>query len=205
MVFFPGCSKCTPWCCDWLCQLLVLQKKHLWWFVYCPVGKRWVFKSYRYNSLENSLGICIYTIYSDDNSWYGLWWFVFPESAKHEFAFSIIAWKIHLVPVYSDMVCDGLCTVLMPEPAKEELVSPLPFCPWHSSAGQTYIHPYIYIFSLYIFSLYMCVPICFPYIYIPYIFSLYICVPDTTLLAKPTSPKTTIKYKTDSQTWKSVK
>ena len=46
----------------------------------------------------------------------------------------------------------------------------------------------------------MCVPICFPYIYIPYIFSLYICVPDTPLLAKPTSPKTTIKYKTDSQT-----
>ena len=42
---------------------------------------------------------------------------------------SIIAWKIHLVPVHSVLVCDGLCTVLMPEPAKEELVSPLPFCP----------------------------------------------------------------------------
>ena len=143
MVFFPrgvqsvhpdvviGCVRC--WCCkkniyDGLCTVLSAKDEFLNFIdIIC--------------SLENSLGICIYTIYSDDNSWYGLWWFVFPESAKHEFAFSIIAWKIHLVPVYSDMVCDGLCTVLMPEPAKEELVSPLPFCPWHSSAGQTYIHP----------------------------------------------------------------
>ena len=59
MVFFSMCSKRTPWCSYWLCQLLPKKLFLVWWFV-CPDSEctgtqdSWV------------------PVHSDDNFWYGL-------------------------------------------------------------------------------------------------------------------------------------
>ena len=49
---------------------------------------------------------------------------------------SIIAWKIHLVPVHSDMVFDGLCTVLS---AKDEFLNLIDIIAWKIHLVSVYI------------------------------------------------------------------
>ena len=165
-------------------------------------SKRWVFKSYRYNSLENSLGICIYTIYSDDNSWYGLWWFVFPESAKHEFYHSLenslgtctfcfgLWWFVYCPDAWASKRGVGL---------SPPFLSLTQLC-WPN------LHTSLNIYFPYIYFPYICVSLyVFPiYIYSLYIFPIYMC-PWHTSAGQTYIPWNTIKYKTDSQTWKSVK
>ena len=174
MVFFPrgvqsvhpdvviGCVRC--WCCkkniyDGLCTVLSAKDEFLNFIdIIC--------------SLENSLGICIYTIYSDDNSWYGLWWFVFPESAKHEFYHSLenslgtctfwygLWWFVYCPDAWASKRGVGL---------SPPFLSLTQLCWPNLHTSLNIYFPYIYFpyicVSLYVFPIYI-FPIYFPYIYV---------------------------------------